>query len=98
MPDNPAPRRRWFQFRLSTWFVLMAILAWAMIEWPWVRLYPLSSGKNQIAYAFGEAFVQKWNLHAVIINPWLTPQAITLAAFAGWKLYANHQRTWRAPR
>lgn len=35
MPDNPAPRR-WFQFRLTTWFVLVAILAWAMTEWPWV--------------------------------------------------------------
>lgn len=25
-----SPWRRWFQFRLSTWFVLVAILAWAM--------------------------------------------------------------------
>ena len=37
MHDNPyraeeKPRRRWFQFRLSTWFVLVAILAWAMME------------------------------------------------------------------
>lgn len=30
------PPRRWFQVSLSTWFVLVAILAWAMIEWPWV--------------------------------------------------------------
>ncbi|MBX9790712.1 MAG: hypothetical protein K2Y37_17485 [Pirellulales bacterium] len=30
------PSRRWFQFRLSTWFVLVAILAWAMVCWPWV--------------------------------------------------------------
>ncbi|MGD9646475.1 MAG: hypothetical protein AB7U73_12240 [Pirellulales bacterium] len=24
------PKRRWFQFRLSTWLVLVAILGWAM--------------------------------------------------------------------
>jgi hypothetical protein len=29
------PPRRWFQFRLSTWFVLVAILGWAMTCWPW---------------------------------------------------------------
>ena len=28
------PPRRWFRFRLSTWFVLVAILAWAMTCWP----------------------------------------------------------------
>jgi hypothetical protein len=28
------PPRRWFQFRLSTWFVLVAILGWAMACWP----------------------------------------------------------------
>jgi hypothetical protein len=28
------PPRRWFQFRLSTWFVLVAILGWAMTCWP----------------------------------------------------------------
>ncbi len=28
------PPRHWFQFKLSTWFVLVAILAWAMIQWP----------------------------------------------------------------
>lgn len=30
------PRRRWFQFRLSTWLVLVAIAAWAMACWPWL--------------------------------------------------------------
>src|SRR5262245_40437287 len=29
------PRRRWFQFKLSTWFVLIAILAWAMMLRPY---------------------------------------------------------------
>jgi hypothetical protein len=28
------PKRRWFQFRLSTWFVLVAILAWGMVARP----------------------------------------------------------------
>jgi len=35
MYDKPT-RRRWFQFRLSTWFVLVAILAWAMACRPWI--------------------------------------------------------------
>ena len=30
------PSRRWFQFRLSTWFVLVAILGWAMTCRPYV--------------------------------------------------------------
>ena len=29
------PSRRWFQFRLSTWFVLVAILGWAMATRPY---------------------------------------------------------------
>jgi len=29
------PRRRWYQFRLSTVLVLVAISAWAMAYWPW---------------------------------------------------------------
>ena len=27
--------RRWFQFKLSTWFVLVGIVAWAMMLRPW---------------------------------------------------------------
>lgn len=35
MPLQP---RRWFQFSLSTWFVLVAILAWAMVcRWPLIN-------------------------------------------------------------
>lgn len=36
------PPRRWFQFKLSTWFVLVAIVAWTMMLWRYaevVRLY-----------------------------------------------------------
>jgi hypothetical protein len=29
------PSRRWLQFRLSTWFVLVAILGWAMATRPY---------------------------------------------------------------
>jgi len=33
----PTPtRRRWYQFSISTWFVLVAILAWAIKCDPWV--------------------------------------------------------------
>lgn len=39
MADNPAPRRRWYQFRPSTWFVLVGILAWAMALRPFYKSY-----------------------------------------------------------
>ncbi len=36
MPDvPPAELRRCLQFHLSTWFVLVALLAWAFAIWPW---------------------------------------------------------------
>jgi len=31
MPDTHSKRRRWFQFRLSTWFMLVGIVAWVML-------------------------------------------------------------------
>jgi len=37
MTDSPA-RRRWFQFRLSTWFILVGILGLAMAARPSVHL------------------------------------------------------------
>ncbi len=30
------PPRRWFQFRLSTWFVLVTFVAWGMACQPWI--------------------------------------------------------------
>ncbi|MGE0536597.1 MAG: hypothetical protein AB7O68_16625 [Pirellulales bacterium] len=42
------PKRRWFQFRLSTWFVLVAIVAWAMVEMrhtEWEIVHRTYSGK-----------------------------------------------------
>lgn len=36
MEVRQSQRRRWFQFRLSTWLVLIAILAWAMANQVWV--------------------------------------------------------------
>jgi hypothetical protein len=33
------PPRRWFQFRLSTWLLLIAILCWAMSARPYARSY-----------------------------------------------------------
>lgn len=35
MPMHLLPPRRWLQFRLTTWFVLVGILAWAMFQWPY---------------------------------------------------------------
>jgi hypothetical protein len=41
--DN-VPKRPWFQFRLSTWFVLVAILGWAMATRPYVEYQSVASG------------------------------------------------------
>jgi len=35
MDETSAPRRRWFQFKVSTWFVLVGILCWALACRPW---------------------------------------------------------------
>lgn len=49
---NAKPQRRWFQFRLSTWFVLIAIVAWAMALRPWgeyvVRAMPTRPGRTDV--------------------------------------------------
>jgi len=44
------PSRRWFQFRLSTWFVLVAILCWAMAIRPWATWYT----EQGVVRTFGE--------------------------------------------
>jgi len=43
--EEGKPRRRWFQFRLSTWFVLVAIVSWGMLLQPKMN-FAHSSGPN----------------------------------------------------
>jgi hypothetical protein len=82
--------RRCFQFRLSTWFVLVAIMAWTMAEWPWVRSYSLWSGY---------VFVKPLFMTQRRLNPALLYPALALAMFVVWKvawLFVGRRRKLRA--
>ena len=71
--------RRWFQFRITTWFVLVAILVWAMMQGEWyydtIEEGYLISGPNR---GIQVSLVRKYN--SALIYP-----ALALAAFVGWK-------------
>jgi hypothetical protein len=64
------PPRRWFQFRLSTWFVLVAIVAELMVSWPWV-----------IVISGNEIVGEKW----VSPNSRLRLPISTVLLFLAWK-------------
>lgn len=80
--------KRWFQWRLSTWFVLVAILAWALIHKPYVipaaPLPPdpmfLAKGVNSGATLSGRLNVDRK------LNPALMEPCIALLAFIAWKV------------
>jgi len=90
------PPRRWFQFRLSTWFVLVAILAYAMTCRPWWSTRDLLMGIESHrlqplgwTYEGSEPFDGKvlmfWSLPKNRPNPELVRPALALAAFLAWK-------------
>lgn len=82
MPDPPP--RRWFQFQLSTWFVLVGLLAWAMLEWPWV--VTLVNNRVQNTTDEWSSFpADPSELPEPALNPDLRYPALALAAFVGWK-------------
>jgi hypothetical protein len=60
MPNSS--RRRWFQFRLTTWFVLVGILCWGLACWPWwtTRWEP-----NELSKAMTQAFAKVGIEHRV---------------------------------
>ena len=64
------PPRRWFQFRLSTWFVLVATLVGLMISWPWI-----------IVRSGNEIVGEKW----ASPNPKLLMPIVTTLLFLAWK-------------
>ncbi len=86
----PLPPRRWFQFRLSTWFVLVAILAWAMYLWPWtVKVRTdyhkvLPDGIHDIGY-----------FEVPAPDPRLLYPTFALVAFVGWKVGRALFTRWR---
>jgi hypothetical protein len=101
MADDRAPLRRWFQFRLSTWFVLVAILAWAMWLRPWAYLqvydnptvllnlggWPGSDHPDYFQISLQSAHARSMRGIALGIgpNPAILYPALALAAFIGWK-------------
>lgn len=93
------PRRRWFQFSLSKWFVLVAILAWAMMEWPWIvylvdpvphPLDPADYTPQEWLFLNTRHSYMGWKpaeAHYVLrrLIPRLIYPALTLVGFVGWK-------------
>ena len=100
MSEGPA-KRRWFQFRLASWFVLVAILAWAMSLKPEFR-YKHSTGLSggppdififEFFYVSPDRSINHWEFWAIGISALLWP-ALALVAFVAWKavrLFLNHR-------
>lgn len=95
------PSRRWFQFRLSTWFVLVAILAWAMGLRPrgYVQVYdnpkvllhrgwwpgPEHPDYFQLVLQSAQAHSFRGIAIGFGPNPAIVYPFLALAAFVGWK-------------
>lgn len=88
MHDNPyrakGKPRHWFQFRLSTWFVLVGILAWAIATWPWIYFVSMEV-TGPIKYGDG-VVVGPMETAATRVNPAFKYPAIALAIWVVWKL------------
>jgi len=78
------PPRRWFQFRLSTWFVLVAILGWAMACRPWwVNEFDIDESSPRLVtgdITQGIYLVDKSHVNGQLLQP-----ASALAVFLAWK-------------
>jgi hypothetical protein len=83
-------RHRWFQFRLSTWFVLVAILGWAMACRPLiVSTFEVADTKPVGRVGAIPLVVNlhqtMWTVHHDELNPGLKWPILALAAFVAWK-------------
>jgi hypothetical protein len=95
MTETPAPRRRWFQFRLSTWFVLLGILCWALTSvdftsglnrhhrtvW-WINEFKMDELGHCIEIFWGNA--RGWWWIFILLNRLVVP-TLALLAFLTWK-------------
>ena len=76
------PPRRWLQFQLSTWFVLVTILAWALSIWPWF----VTSHTSHVVYKTnGDPDYLSIDEDLLLPSPAYIYPALALAAFVGWK-------------
>lgn len=74
------PRRRWPQLRLSTWLILIAILAWAMAVRPFFLRSALTApGAQPIP-------LDKSLVVVTDLNPRLHGPALAMATFLAWQL------------
>ena len=91
---NPLPPRRWFQFRLSTWFVLVAVAAWALALGPFVGTtrcdFGEHSNRDYFFVSWGVVNAEstaRGHISDLILGP--APEILypllALAAFVGWK-------------
>ncbi len=74
-------RRRWFQFKLSTWFVLTVITAWAMTQWPWI----VDSVDYRVVGTDARGKLIWKSEDITILNPALLWPGIVFVAFLIWK-------------
>jgi len=100
MADNPP--RRWYQFRLSTILVLVAITAWGMACWPssyveakfdkypgrsvWSAWFQGGVSAEGAQLQADMVFGTKYVQATVFISPAMVWPAVALAAFLTWKL------------
>lgn len=98
MEDPTPPRRCWFRFRLSTWFVLVAILAWALATPVW-----LLETKGGIVIPGFFAYTDRTpdSRSGVLVeatyglNPNLKFPPLALCAFIAWKRFRVSQERRR---
>jgi hypothetical protein len=86
------PLRRWFQFRLSTWFVLVAILGWAMVVRETTHTYEVRAfdayrlrSKRDLRVSYDS----KRDVTTISYRQWrpdaMAWPALALVAFLSWK-------------
>lgn len=69
------PKRRWLQFRLSTWFVLVAILVWAIVDPIYTKRVEM--GTHPFTGNHVEVIRQRINFRPIL----------GLLAFLAWKAF-----------
>jgi hypothetical protein len=74
-------KRRWFQMRLSTWLILVAIIAWAIAVRPWLAPRTFNSDGDMVV----------WSETITLLAPGGTVFTFVVP-FAGWQL--NPQVVW----
>jgi hypothetical protein len=78
------PPRRWFQLRLSTWFVLVAILSWGMTCRPLLTLQVIETSQRIKSDGLGSRITEILT-YGLTLNRQLRWPLGALTAFLAWK-------------